>query len=174
MSKSSLGWARVLYVLLAVLYIITGIYFFTSPVLAEYVLGNFIGAMMLVYGIMMIIAYFTATSFKSIWTLVLGILMVVLGIVIFSNVFDTMNVLGVIVGVGFIAVGAFRTYMSFQLKDAGLSTWWLILVLGILTLIVGCILVFNPSASGGYFTILVGSSFLVNGISDLCTALFAF
>ncbi|MEY8381156.1 HdeD family acid-resistance protein [Ileibacterium valens] len=174
MSKSSFGWAKVLYILLAILYIITGIYFFTSPVLAEYVLGNFIGAMMLVYGVIMIIAYFMSSTFKSIWTLILGILMVVLGIVIFANVFDTMNVLGVIMGIGFICAGAFRIYQGFQVKDMGLSQWWMLLILGILTLIVGCILTFNPSVSGGYFTIWVGSSFLVNGISDLCTALFVF
>lgn len=174
MSKSTSGWARVLYILLAILYIIAGIYFFTNPVLGEYVLGNFIAAMMLVYGIMMVIAYFTATSFKSIWTLILGILMIVLGIVIFSNVFNSMNVLGVIIGIGFVCAGAFRIYQSFQFKDFGLSTWWLMLILGILTLIVGGILIFNPSTSGGYFAILVGSSFLVNGISDLITGLFAF
>lgn len=173
MSKSTLGWVKALYILLAILYIITGIIFYVNPITSEYILGTFIGSLMLVYGVFIVITYFTSVSFKSVWALILGILMIVLGFLIWTDVFKTMNIVGVMVGIGFMLAGAFRCYQSFQFKDLGLSTWWLMLVLGILTLIVGCILVFNPSVSGGYFTILVGSSFLVNGISDLITGIFA-
>lgn len=170
MSKSSLGWVKVLYVLLAILYIITGLYALFNPVAFELTLGLFIGCMMIAYGVMMVIAYFMAAHFKSVWTLILGILLVVLGFVVASNLFESMNVIGIIAGIAFICSGAFKIYQSFQVKDLGIKSWWLVLILGICTLIVGGIMAFDPAASGAYFAIWVGCSFLVDGIDDLILA----
>ncbi|MCF0245234.1 MAG: DUF308 domain-containing protein [Ileibacterium sp.] len=172
--NKSLGWVKILYILMAVLYIIAGITFFVNPITSEVVLGTFIGAMMVVYGIMMVVAYFTASNFKSVWALLLGIALIVLGLVVWTNLFDSMNVIGVFVGIAFLFSGAYKTYASFQFKDLGLPGWVWILITGIATLIVGGIMVFNPSVSGGYFTILVGASFLTDGIADLILGLTAF
>lgn len=174
MSKSSFGWARVLFILVAILYIICGIMMLNNPVEGIAAVGIFVGSLLLAYGAMLVISYFMSTYFKSIWALILGILMIALGFVVCGHLISSVNVMGVLFGIGFLCAGVFRAYQSFQLKDLGMSTWWLVLIMGILDAIVGAIMAFHVGMSGYYLAIYVGATFLVNGISDLITALIAY
>lgn len=174
MSKSSFGWARVLFILVAILYIICGIMMLNNPVEGIAAVGVFVGSLLLAYGAMLVISYFMSTFFKSVWALILGILMIALGFVVCSNLISSVNVMGVLFGVGFLCAGIFRAWQSFRLKDLGLSTWWLVLILGILDAVVGGIMAFHVGMSGYYLSIYIGATFLVNGISDLFTALLAY
>lgn len=174
MSKSSFGWARLLFVLVAILYIICGIMMLNNPVEGMAAMGIFTGSLLIAYGAMLVISYFMSTYFKSVWALILGILMIALGFVVCTNLVTSVNVMGVLFGIGFLCAGVFRAYQSFQLKDMGLSTWWLVLILGILDAVVGCIMAFHVGMSGYYLSVYVGATFLVNGISDLITALLAY
>ena len=172
--KQSLGWVKALYIIMAILQIIAGIVFFMNPFTSEVVLGTFIGALMVVVGAMTVIAFFTVENLKSIWTILLGILMVALGFVIWNNLFDAMNIIGIFAGVGFLFSGVYKCVMSFKVKELGISGWLLILIGGIATCIVGGIMAFNPAISGTYFTIMIGATFLADGIADLMLGLMAF
>lgn len=173
MTSKTSGWVRVAYILLAVLYIFTGIFFMSYPGLSEISLGYCIAFMTIFYGGVVIASYFLNSTFKTIWSLIIGICMIIVGIVVMMNVPTSMSVIAVIVGIGYILVGVYKTVQSFSLKDLGLSNWWLALILGILTIIVGCILAFNPD-NGAYLAVLVGATLLVNGVSDLFLGFLAF
>lgn len=174
MTNKSFGWARILFILVAILYIICGIMMLSNPVEGMVSLGLFVGSLLIAYGIMLAISYFMSTYFKTIWTLILGVLMIVLGFIVCGNLIDSVNVMGVLVGIGFLCAGVFRVYQSFQLKDLGVSAWWAMLILGILDAAVGLIMAFHVGMSGYYLGIYVGATFLCNGISDLVAAIFAY
>ena len=172
--KQSLGWVKALYIIMAILQIIAGIVFFMNPFSSEIILGTFIGSLMIVVGGMTVISFFTVENLKSIWTILLGILMIALGFIIWNNLFDAMNIIGIFAGVGFLFSGVYKIVMSFKVKDLGISGWILILIGGIATCIVGGIMAFNPAISGTYFTIMIGATFLADGIADLMLGLTAF
>lgn len=174
MSSKSSGWFRILYIILSVLYIFCGISLLTMPSMYGASMIYVIGLLIVFYGAMMVGAYFMATNFKTIWTLLFGIVLIVLGIMCMCNIWEASLALAIVIGIGFIIAGGYKIYQSFVVKDLGVSNWWLILILGICNLVVGAILLFNLQSSMELITILVGCNLLVNGVSDLMLAFMAF
>lgn len=174
MSKSSFGWYRILYIVLAILYIFTGAMLVIYPNLFAGSMITMIGCLCIVYGAILIGSYFMATVFKSGFTLVTGGLLLLLGILIVCNLFEASIALGVVTAIGFICVGVFKMYQSFFIKNLGISSWWSILVLGICNLIVGLILIFHLNDSAALLTVLIGTNLIVNGLSDLMLGFIGF
>lgn len=174
MNSKSFGWYRVLYIILAVLYIFAGIMLIANPSAFAPMMIYLVGWMAVFYGIIMIASYFMATHFKTIWTLLLGFVLIVLGFLMMSNLFATSVALGVMAGIGFMLAGGYKIYQSFMVKELGVSSWWAILLLGICNLIIGFILICNLGSAATLLTILIGTNLLVNGVSDLMLGFVAF
>lgn len=170
MTKQSTGWFKVLYIIMAILFVIAGFTFMMYPALESLYLGMFIGCMAIAYGVVMVIAYFMATQFKSIWALIMGIVLIVLGFIMTSHPAKTSQIFGVVLGIGLLISGAYKTYHSFELKNFGWSYWWLSLISGICSLIIGCVICFNIGDAGAYLAIWIGADFVVTGINDLVLA----
>ena len=148
---------------------------FLYPGLNTPTLGMVLGAMFVGYGIVEIISYFSSGAFRSIfrYSLIMGIVLIVLGIVMFTNLVGTMNFLGILLGVVLLIGAGLRIWFSFEAKAIGVSSWWAILILGILQLVVACMFLFNPSQSGELLTVYVGALFLSQGLMDLSIGIFA-
>nr|WP_289753665.1 DUF308 domain-containing protein [Faecalibaculum rodentium] len=84
-----------------------------------------------------------------------------------------MNFLGILLGVVLLIGAGLRIWFSFEAKAIGVSSWWAILILGILQLVVACMFLFNPSQSGELLTVYVGALFLSQGLMDLSIGIFA-
>jgi uncharacterized membrane protein HdeD (DUF308 family) len=171
MKSSSLGWYKVLYIVLAVLYLFAGIALVANPAYFAPTMIYMIGWIAVFYGILITIGYFMHTQFKSVWTLVFGIALVILGIVIMSNLFSASVALGAFAGVCFIMAGVYRVYQSFLTKDLGIKSWWIILLLGIANLILGIILIMNLNAAAVYLTLMIGVNLICSAVSDFALGL---
>lgn len=167
MTKSSWGWYRILFIILAVLYIFAGIMLIANPAMFAGSMIFMIGWLAIFYGIILVASYFMATNFKTSFTLITGIILIIVGILIVCNLFEASIALGVVAAIGFLCVGAFKIYQAFFMKDMGVSTWWTILILAACNIIIGLIMMFNLQDSGTLITILIGTNLLVNGVSDL-------
>lgn len=169
------GWTRVAYIALGILYCVTGLYLFMYPAINTYTLGMVLGISLIVYGIIKIVSYFFINKYKSIFRfeLVLGILMTIFGFIMINNIGSGMNFLGIMTGIALVVDAFIRGYFSFEVKGLGISGWWAILIMAILTGICGCFFLFNPSASGVLLTALVGATFLSIGFSNLFLGIFA-
>ncbi len=174
MSKSEWGWFRVLFIILSIAYIFAGIMLMMYPQMFAGTMIYMIGFMAIFYGIMLIGSYLMATNFKSSFTLITGIILVIVGILISTNIFEASIALGVVAAIGFMVVGAFKVYQAFFLKDLGVSSWWTVLILAACNLIIGLIMIFNLNDSGTLITLLIGSNLLVNGVSDLMLSFTSF
>lgn len=172
-SKSS-GWYRILFIILAVLYIFAGITLIMNPTLFAGSMIYMIGLLAIFYGVILVVSYFLATNFKNIFTLIVGIVLVILGILISTHLFEASVALGVVAAIAFIAIGAFKMYQAFVVKELGVSSWWTILILALCNLVVGLIMIFNLNDSGTLITVLIGTNLLVNGFSDLMLGFSAF
>ncbi len=174
MSKTDWGWFRVLYVILAILYIFAGIMLITYPQMFAGSMIAMIGWLAIIYGIMLVASYFMATNFKSGFTLVTGIILILVGILIVCNLFEASVALGIVAAIGFLAVGVFKIYQAVFVKEMGISTWWTVLILAICNIAIGLIMMFNLNDSGTLITILIGTNLLVNGFSDMMLAFVGF
>ncbi len=174
MSQSSSGWYRILFIVLAVLYIFAGIMLVCNPAVFAPSMINLIGLFGIVYGIILIASYFMEANFKSIYTLISGIIVLLLGLLVVFNPFRSSIVMGAMCAVAFLAIGCFKIYQAFFVKDLGVSTWWSVLLLAACNIIVGLIMMFHLQNSAGLITILIGVNLLVNGVSDLMLGIMGF
>ncbi len=174
MTSKSFGWYRILFIVLAVLFIFSGIMLTVYPELFAGSMIYMIGILAVVYGGILVASYFMASNFKSPITLIAGGVLILIGLLISFNLFEASIALGVIAAIGFLVVGAFKIYQSMFVKNLGISSWWMVLILGVCNVVIGLILIFNLNQSAALLTILIGVNLIVNGVSDLMLGFMAF
>lgn len=166
---------RVLTVIFSILVIVAGGYLLFRPRLVVWVFS--VGAV--VYGIEMLVGYFTAKDGRSGWICLGGIVNIIFGaIMLFGGVDD--RVFGVVAieyciafWAMFIGISIFLG--SFDKKKAGVKGWGWSLAGGILTVICGIVYMSMPLFGAvmlvGFAGIYAGIAFVVMGISSLAAAL---
>ena len=98
------------------------------------------------------------------WNLVAGIIMLILGVLIWFNPFGTMMALAAYIGLGFILVGAFYIMASMNIK----SGWYLLV--GALDVLVGLVLMFNLGVTAASLPIILAIWCLAVGIIQIIGA----
>ncbi len=167
-AKQSIGWLIVLSIAL----IIMGILAIFAPVVASAFFTSTMGWIALISGIMMVVQSFRSKPVKGFWlNLIIGIAYAITGLYILTNVGKAMLVLTFAFGILFIVEGIFTIIMGFT-NRSGRSMSWLVVLNGIITLILG-ILVLNswPLSALWLIGLYVGISLLLSGISLLAAAL---
>ena len=116
-------------VLVALIFLVTGIYFLMHPFLAVAVVTLALAVFFLVEGVVDVFAFFaTRNAGASIWILLNGIVSIILAVMIWRHwPTGSLWVLGVLVGIGLLMTGtsrlmmalAIRTYMKQSGRDTG-------------------------------------------------------
>lgn len=168
------GWTRVGYIVLGILYAVTGMYLFMYPAINTYTLGLVISISLIVYGIFKIVSYFTYGEMRSFfrYNLIVGIVMTIFGLIMWMNIGAGMQFLGIMMGIMLLVDAALTIYFSLIVREVT-KYWWLILISSILVGICGCYFLFNPADSGVLLTSFVGAYFLVQGIQQIFVGIFA-
>lgn len=168
--KTTTGWVMALSIGL----ILLGILAILMPGIASAVFTSAIGWIALISGILQIVQAFQARAIKALWlSLGVGVLYAIAGLYILFNLVKATAVLTLAFGLLFIAEGFFTIIMAFTYR-AGRSMSWFVAINGIITLILG-ILVINrwPFSSLWLIGLYVGISLLFSGASLLGSALAA-
>ena len=84
-----------------------------------------------------------------------------------------MSFLCLVLGIAVMCEGLFKLQMALDARRFGLRTWWLMLIVAVLTGLVGVALTFRPVESAQPLTVLFGMSLLAEGVMNLITALCA-
>lgn len=166
--RKSIGWV----IALSIFLIVLGMLSILLPGIASAFFTSVIGWIILISGIVMIIQSFQSRPVRGFWlNLIVGILYGIFGIYILSNVGAALLVLTFSFGVLFIVEGVFTIIMAFT-NRAGHRASWLVALNGIVTLILG-IMVLNrfPFSAVWLIGLYVGISLLMSGISLLVAAL---
>jgi uncharacterized membrane protein HdeD (DUF308 family) len=166
--KKATGWV----IALSIALIIMGILAILMPTLASAFFTSMMGWLALISGIIMIVESFQSKPVRGFWlNLVVGIFYVIAGLYILFNLGAAMLALTLAFGILFIAEGIFTIIMGFTTR-AGSSMSWLVVINGIITLILG-ILVLNrwPISTLWLIGLYVGISLLFSGLSLLAAAL---
>jgi uncharacterized membrane protein HdeD (DUF308 family) len=166
--KQSVSWV----IAFSIALIVLGILAIIMPTLGTAFFTATIGWIALISGVVMVVQSFRSKPVRGFWlTLVVGIFYAIAGIYILFNLASAAAALTLAFGILFIAEGIFTIIMAFT-NRVGNSMSWLMVLNGVITLILG-ILVLNswPSSALWLIGLYVGISLLFSGVSLLAAGL---
>ena len=119
-----------------------------------------VGIALLAAAIFDFIVYFRTkdTAAHSAWTLVNGILDVILGILFLANPVIAAEVITIYAGILIACYGIFAIVMAFNLRKVT-DKWWIMLLNGIIAIICGLLFFWSPA----FFAIYLGAFLMVRG-----------
>ena len=95
--------------------------------------------------------------------MIYSVVFAILGLIIFLNSDMTNKTAGLLIGIFFLFDGILYLYMFLQRKD--ISFWKINVFYGVLSIILGIFIMFNPLAMINFLNILLGLWLFVEGIS---------
>jgi len=166
--RKAIGWT----IFLSIILIILGVLALLAPMYASAFFVAMMGWFALISGVVMVVQSFMSKPVRGFWlNLIVVLLYIISGIYILLNLAAAVAILTLTFGVLFVTEGIFGIIMGITQK-AGLRLSWLVVLNGIVTLILG-ILVLNswPSSALWLIGLYVGISVLFNGIALLFSVL---
>lgn len=159
---------RILWLLFSILLIISGIAVMFNPIETVIFLAYIIGFLTIFSGISAIVYFFSLMDKSgSVLILLDGIISAVCGIIIISNLKISGVFVPYIAAFFIIVRGVVAISSSIELKKIGYNQWGLSMISGIITLIAGIILTFNPLLGAVYVSVMLGLSLILYGIITL-------
>jgi len=164
--------AKAGYIVMSLVFCGAGILFIAKPELSAVAISRALGAAMILFGLIKLVGYFSKDLFRLAfqYDLGFGLLLIALGILVLAKPAGVLDFIFVALGIAILADGLFKVQIAVDSKRFGISTWWLTLVLAMVTGVVGLALVFRPWDSARLLTTLLGAALLAEGILNLCVA----
>ena len=137
--------------------------------------ANALGIGMVICGAIKLGGYFSKDLFRLAfqYDLAFGILLIAVGIITLCHPGEAMTFLCVMFGIPVLADGLFKIQVAVEAKRFGISRWWLVLLLAVLTGVIGLLLVLRPAEGARVMVMLMGASLLLDGALNLSVALCA-
>jgi len=159
--RAKSGWI----VALGIVYLIAGFIALGSVVSATVATVFVVGIMMIISGVAEVISAFQLKSWgKFILWVLLGLLYIFAGFVTFENPLLAAAVLTLALGACLVASGIMRIVLAFSMK--GGSPWMLVALSGLITLVLGIIILAHwPVASLYILGIFLGVDLVFAGVS---------
>lgn len=164
--------AKAGYIVMSLVFCGAGVLFIVKPELSAVAISRALGAAMILFGLIKLVGYFSKDLFRLAfqYDLGFGLLLIALGILVLAKPAGVLDFIFVALGIAILADGLFKVQIAVDSKRFGISTWWLTLVLAMVTGVVGLALVFRPWDSARLLTTLLGAALLAEGILNLCVA----
>ncbi len=165
--------AKIGYALCAVLIALLGLFLMTNPDVSTALIGTCAGCLLIGFGVFKLIGYFSKDLYRLAfqYDLAAGILLMVLGMVLLTKPENLLHFLCIATGLYVTADGLLRLQTAWDARRFGLRSWWLILCASVLSVVIGVILMVQPSASVRVLTQMFGAVLLAEGILNLVTVL---
>jgi uncharacterized membrane protein HdeD (DUF308 family) len=156
------------------IFLILGLYCIVSPVESFRTLSLFFSMAFIISGVSEII--FSISNKDEIdnwgWTLMFGLVTLIIGLLIFNRPDITFKTLSLIVGITLLFRSISSVSHAIDLKSYGEETQWKTLLgIGIIGVILSVVLLWNPLIVGGFVSVLIGLTFSIIGIFSMFLAL---
>lgn len=163
---------RILMVVAGILLVLFGIFSLDTPIATLTGISIFTGIMLVISGIANIVLYFQlrGSMGSSAWTLVEGILVLLSGLFLLlsQNVLASYSaILPIFYSAWMLVSAIFRLVKSFGWKRLGFSSWWVMLVDGIIGIILGILLCSDYFLAAAVLVTLIPIMFILRGIFDI-------
>ncbi|MCI7041881.1 MAG: DUF308 domain-containing protein [Lachnospiraceae bacterium] len=157
------------YTLSAIICVVIGVVLIIWPGTSTQVVCMVLGGMLMIYGIVQIILYLFARE-RTLYLqgmLILGIVFSVVGAWILLKPETIIAAVPIIMGIIIIMHGLHNAIQAIDLKKMDYENWWVALLFGILTIVLGVVLVCNPFGAVEIVVRVIGAFLIYDGISDM-------
>ncbi len=162
-----------LILILGIILIIVGIWVFSTPVLSYATLSLLFAVSFFVTGILEIV--YAISNRKEMnnwgWSLVGGIIDLLIGILLMALPLTAMMFLAFYVGFGILFRSVMAIGKAIDLKKLKVGDWGYLLFIGILGLLFSFILIWNPLFAGFTIIFYTGMAFIIMGIFQIFLSL---
>ncbi|KWW29547.1 MAG: hypothetical protein AUK63_1458 [bacterium P3] len=100
-------------------------------------------------------------------TTLLGVLQIIVGLIFFSNGFIAAGTMVVVFSLWVMFEGISLWVLAFDYKRGGYTKWWVMLLLGFCSMVLGFLALHNPSTTGSVLGFLIGTGIFANGVVRL-------
>lgn len=165
--------AKIGYVVMSALFCVLGVVLFVSPAVSVAWIGRLLGIGMMVFGVVKLVGYFSRDLFRLAfqYDLAFGALLIALGLVTLLHPNSAMSFLCIMFGIPVLADGLFKIQMAIDSHRFGVRSWWVVLLLAILTCVIGVLLVLRPGDGAQVLTMMMGISLFLDGVLNLSVAI---
>jgi len=162
-----------LFTIIGILLLIAGFYTISNPLTSYLGLSLFFGGLIFVNGIMEL--SFALSNRRHAhhwgWTLAAGVFDIILGFILLLYPGLSMSVLPFIVGFYILLLGASLISYGFQLNALSIKSWGWVLAGGILTVLLGLSMIFNPVIGIATIVGWTAFAFIAAGIATIIFSL---
>lgn len=165
--------AKVGYIALSALLCLFGLLLIIFPDTAANVAGFICAILLIAFGIVKIIGYFSRDIYRLAfqYDLVFGLLMILLGAAMFANPGSLSSFICLSLGLYILTDSLFKIQIALDARRFGVRSWMLILISAVLAGIGGLLLVLRPTESIPVLVVMLGISLLFEGLLNLITVL---
>lgn len=157
------------YTISAILCVLLGLVLIIWPGTTTQIVCMSLGIVLLAYGIIQIAIYLfnRERTIISQGMMLLGIVFAVIGTWILLKPEMIIMAVPVIVGVLIVIHGLHNIVQAIALQKDRYERWWVALIFGLLTVIFGGILIYNPFEAVELVVRLIGAFLIYDGLSDI-------
>lgn len=157
------------YILLSLIQFLLGVYLLIRPENSFSFVCHVTGGVMVVYGIIKLIGYFTKDMYELAFQFdfAIGIISALLGCLLLFQWEHIMKLFPTFVGVLILIDGVFKIQTSLDARRFGLKKWWLILVLAMAAGAAGFVLLVKPIEATKLIMQLIGLNLMIDGVLNL-------
>lgn len=174
-ANKRLRFAKIGYIVLSVLICLFGLTLVAVPDFSVSLLCWLGGTLLTAFGCIRIVGYFSRDLYRLAfqYDLAFGILMIVLGLVLILRTDAMVHILCLLLGLSVLADALLKVQIAIDARAFGIRRWWMILATAVVTGFVGLLLLLRPAAGAQVIMVLMGISFLGEGLMNLTTVLCA-
>ncbi len=167
--------AKTGYIIISAVLCVLGIMLIVNPEFSASMLGIICGVVLIAFGIVKLIGYFSKDLYRLAfqYDLVFGIVICVLGVLMLVNPGALMTFICITLGISILADSVFKLQIAIDSRKFGIDKWWLILTFSIISGVFGLILMFRPGESSNVISVILGISLLCDGILNFSTVITA-
>ena len=172
-SVAPMKTAKIGYIVMSVLFCVLGVVLLFTPGVSALWIGRLLGIGLILFGAIKLVGYFSRDLFRLAfqYDLQFGVLLCVLGIITLIRHKDAVAFLCVAYGICIMADSLFKIRTALDAKAFGIRQWWVTLVLAGLTALIGLLITLCPVAAARAVTVLLGISFVSEGLLSLGVAI---
>ena len=160
-------------IVMSALFCVLGVVLFVLPAVSVAWIGRLLGIGMMVFGVVKLVGYFSRDLFRLAfqYDLAFGALLIALGLVTLLHPNSAMSFLCIMFGIPVLADGLFKIQLAIDSHRFGVRSWWVVLLLAILTCVIGVLLVLRPGDGAQVLTMMMGISLFLDGVLNLSVAI---
>ena len=153
-------------IITALLLIVLGVVCIFNPGASFASAAWLMGLVILVSGVSSLIFGLRAQAFlpNAGSTTLLAVFQIIVGLMLASNILVSEVSLIVVFSMWVIFEGVSLSVLSIDYRKGGYDRWWLMLILGVCSIVLGFLALREPETTGAFLGVLIGLGILANGI----------